>query len=134
MATARTLLSNFNNVKTLPHVEIRLSKLISDEHSTMKEFEEVIRLDPTLVLRLLRLVNSSYYGLRQKPDAHNQWRQLRRLPYDRCMAPRELRSRQYHRQLHRLPQRRGRDRQAPDTYSDYKPVRRLPQQRSVGTR
>ena len=66
MATAQALLRNFNNVKTLPHVEIRLSKLISDENSTMREFEEVIRLDPTLVLRLLRLVNSSYYGLRQK--------------------------------------------------------------------
>ena len=66
MATAQTLLRNFNNVKTLPHVEIRLSKLISDENSTMREFEEVISLDPTLVLRLLRLVNSSYYGLRQK--------------------------------------------------------------------
>jgi HD-like signal output (HDOD) protein len=66
MASAQALLRNFNNVKTLPHVEIRLSKLISDENSTMREFEEVIRLDPTLVLRLLRMVNSSYYGLRQK--------------------------------------------------------------------
>ena len=66
MASAQALLRNFNKVKTLPHVEIRLSKLISDENSTMREFEEVIRLDPTLVLRLLRLVNSSYYGLRQK--------------------------------------------------------------------
>ena len=66
MATAQALLRNFNNLQTLPHVEIRLSKLISDENSTMREFEEVIRLDPTLVLRLLRLVNSSYYGLRQK--------------------------------------------------------------------
>ena len=66
MATARALLRKFNNVTTLPHIEIRLSKLISDENSTMREFEEVIRLDPTLVLRLLRLVNSSYYGLRQK--------------------------------------------------------------------
>jgi len=66
MVTAQALIRNFNKVKTLPHVEIRLSKLISDENSTMREFEEVIRLDPTLVLRLLRLVNSSYYGLRQK--------------------------------------------------------------------
>ena len=69
MATARALLRNFNKVKTLPHVEIRLSKLISDKNSTMREFEEVIRLDPTLVLRLLRLVNSSYYGLRQKVNS-----------------------------------------------------------------
>ena len=66
MPTAQVLLKNFNDMKTLPHVEIRLSKLISDEKSTMQEFEEVIRMDPTLVLRLLSLANSSYYGLQQR--------------------------------------------------------------------
>ena len=35
MATAWALLGHFHNVATLPHVEIRLSKLISDEKSTM---------------------------------------------------------------------------------------------------
>ena len=69
MTTAHALLKRFNNSETLPHVAIRLSKLISDENSTMKEFEEIIRLDPTLVLRLLRVVNSPYYGLRQKVNS-----------------------------------------------------------------
>lgn len=69
MATARTLLNKFKNEKTLPHVAIRLSKLISDENSSMQEFQKIIKMDPTLVLRLLRLVNSSYYGLRQKVDS-----------------------------------------------------------------
>ena len=68
MPTTKTLLNKFHDIKTLPHVAIRLSKLISDEKSTMKEFEEVIKLDPTLVLRLLNLVNSPYYGLQQKVD------------------------------------------------------------------
>ncbi len=40
--------------------------MISDDKSTMEEFEEIIRLDPTLVVRLLRLVNSAYYSLRNK--------------------------------------------------------------------
>ncbi|MCP3942449.1 MAG: HDOD domain-containing protein [Desulfobacteraceae bacterium] len=66
MATAETLLKQFNNIKTLPHIAIRLSKMISDDTCTMEEFEEVIRLDPTLVVRLLRLVNSAYYSLRFK--------------------------------------------------------------------
>jgi putative nucleotidyltransferase with HDIG domain len=35
----------------------------------MQEFQEIIKMDPTLVLRLLRMVNSSYYGLRQKVDS-----------------------------------------------------------------
>ncbi len=69
MPTAAMLLRKFNSVKTLPHVAIRLSKLISDEKSTMQDFEKMIRMDPTLVLRLLRLVNSPYYGLKQKVDS-----------------------------------------------------------------
>lgn len=68
MVTAQALLDKFTSVKTLPHVAIRLSKLISDENSNMQEFEALIRLDPTLVVRLLRTVNSSYYGLRQRVD------------------------------------------------------------------
>lgn len=66
MATAQALLNKFIKIKTLPHVAIRLSKLISDENSTLKEFEGLIKMDPILVLRLIRSVNSSYYGLRQK--------------------------------------------------------------------
>ena len=35
----------------------------------MKDFEEVIKTDPTLVVRLLRLVNSPFFGLRQHVDS-----------------------------------------------------------------
>jgi len=69
MTKAHLLLKKFNNSKTLPPVAIRLSKMISDENSTIKELEEIIRLDPTLVLRLLRVVNSSYYGLRHEVES-----------------------------------------------------------------
>jgi len=65
MESAQALLKAFTAMKTLPHVEIRLSKLISDEQSSIREFEEVIRADPTLVVRILHLVNSAYFGLRQ---------------------------------------------------------------------
>ena len=68
MTKAQLLLKKFNNSKTLPHVAIHLSRLISDEKSSVKEFEEIIRIDPSLVVRLLRVVNSPYYGLRQKVD------------------------------------------------------------------
>jgi len=68
MAKEQELLHKFSNVKTLPHVAIRLTKLMSNEESAMKEFEKVIVMDPTLVLRILRLANSAYYGLRQKVE------------------------------------------------------------------
>ncbi len=66
MTIAQNILKKYKKVKTLPHVAIHLSKLISDSKTTMHDFEEVIKMDPTLVMRLLRLVNSPYYGLRQK--------------------------------------------------------------------
>jgi putative nucleotidyltransferase with HDIG domain len=69
MKTALGLLKKFNDVKTLPHVAIRLSHLIADENSPIKEFEKIIKMDPTLVVRLLRLVNSPYYGLQQKVES-----------------------------------------------------------------
>ncbi len=66
MATAQELLKKYKQMKTLPHVVIHLSDMISNPSTSIQDFEEVIKLDPTLVIRLLRLVNSPYYGLRQK--------------------------------------------------------------------
>jgi len=69
MPTARELLKKFTTAKTLPHIAIKLTKLISDENSTMQDFEKMIKMDPTLVLRILRGANSPYYGLRQKVNS-----------------------------------------------------------------
>jgi putative nucleotidyltransferase with HDIG domain len=66
MPTTRELLNKFSTDRTLPHITIQLTKLISDENSTMQDFEDMIKMDPTLVLRILRGANSPYYGLRQK--------------------------------------------------------------------
>jgi len=69
MPTAKGLLNKFSTAKTLPHITIQLTKLISDENSTMQDFEKMIKMDPTLVLRILRGANSPYYGLRQKVNS-----------------------------------------------------------------
>jgi putative nucleotidyltransferase with HDIG domain len=69
MATAEGLLKKFSTSKTLPHIAIRLTKLIADDHSTMHDFEAMIKMDPTMVLRLLRVANSPYFGLRQKVNS-----------------------------------------------------------------
>lgn len=69
MQTAGRLLKKFTTSKTLPHIAVKLTKLISDENSTMQEFEKMIKIDPTLVLRILRGANSPYYGLRQKVNS-----------------------------------------------------------------
>ncbi len=53
-------------MKTIPSVATRLVTMMEKDRGTLQEFEEVIKVDPTLVLRLLKLVNSAYFALRTK--------------------------------------------------------------------
>ena len=69
MSEAGTLLNEFKAAETLSPVAVRLTQLVSNEKSTIQEFEKVIKMDPTLVMRLLKLVNSPFFGLRQKVDS-----------------------------------------------------------------
>lgn len=62
--TAELYLKNFTGLKTIPSVAARLVSMIDDDTSSLQDFEEVIKVDPTLVLRLLKLVNSAYFSLR----------------------------------------------------------------------
>ncbi|MCK5071511.1 MAG: HDOD domain-containing protein [Desulfocapsa sp.] len=69
MSKEKKFIRKFKDIKTLPHVVTNLSRLIADDNSTMKDFEDVIKMDPILVVRLLRLVNSPFYGLVQRVDS-----------------------------------------------------------------
>jgi putative nucleotidyltransferase with HDIG domain len=66
MITPKNMVNRFLQVKTLPHVAFKLTRMISEDKDTMQEFESVIKLDPTLVLKTLKLVNSPIYALRKK--------------------------------------------------------------------
>ena len=69
MPDAQALLDKFKDAKTLPHVAIKVTQLVNDPNSTMQDFEETISLDPILVTKLLRQVNSPYFGLSNKVDS-----------------------------------------------------------------
>jgi HD-like signal output (HDOD) protein len=69
MPTPALLIKKYKRGNTLPHIVTKLAQLINDENSTLSDFEQLISLDPTLVGRLLTLVNSSYYGLVHKVDS-----------------------------------------------------------------
>lgn len=69
VSTAKKFISTFTDIHPLPHVVSTVTGLINDPDSTMKDFEEIIKMDPVLVSRLLRLVNSPYYGLAQTVDS-----------------------------------------------------------------
>lgn len=69
MSKAKEFLDAFADVHPLPHVVTTITDLINDSESTMKDFEDVIKMDPVMVTRLLTLVNSPYYGLAQTVDS-----------------------------------------------------------------
>lgn len=69
MPTAEEFVEKFSEVNTFPHVVAQLTNLINDADSTMKQFEDVIQMDPVLVVRVLKLVNSSAFSLMQKVDS-----------------------------------------------------------------
>ena len=63
MSTAQQFLDQFADIHPLPSVVVTVNKLINDSESTMKDFEDVIKVDPVLVARLLRLFNRPFLGL-----------------------------------------------------------------------
>lgn len=69
MPSAQDLVDKFTDIKTLPHVAIRVTQMAGSDTATMQDFEQVIKLDPVLVIRLLRLVNSPYFGLSSQVES-----------------------------------------------------------------
>ena len=53
------------NIGTLPSVAIELMKLVNDPDSSVEDVLQVIESDPALGSRLLKVVNSSFYGMPQ---------------------------------------------------------------------
>ena len=51
------------SLPTLPIVALRLGELIHARRSSVQQVAEVLRADPSLSAKLLRLVNSAYFGI-----------------------------------------------------------------------
>lgn len=50
-------------VGSAPHVYVKLKKTLDDPRSSFKEFSSIIGHDPSLSARLLKIVNSAFYGM-----------------------------------------------------------------------
>ncbi len=66
--TATALANTTSNLVSLPEVYFRANELLADPHSSAADLGEVIRHDPGLAARLLKIVNSSFYGFPAKVD------------------------------------------------------------------
>lgn len=56
-------LREISHIATLPQVTLKIIELVEDPSSTAQDLHEVISNDPALCSRILKVVNSSFYGL-----------------------------------------------------------------------
>lgn len=68
MHTAQTLVKESVELISLPDVYVRLRTVISSPNSSMSDVAQVIVHDPAITARLLKLVNSPFFGLVAKVD------------------------------------------------------------------
>jgi len=56
-------ISGVGEIATLPEVTIKIIQIVEDPKSTARDLHDVIKNDPALSSRLLKVVNSAFYGL-----------------------------------------------------------------------
>ena len=63
MHTLDTLLEQAGELPSLPEVYIRVTELLETETSSALQIGAAVQTDPALTARILKLINSAYYGL-----------------------------------------------------------------------
>lgn len=56
-------IADLGEIATLPEVTVKIIQIVENPKSTARDLHEVIRNDPALSSRLLKVVNSAFYGL-----------------------------------------------------------------------
>ena len=60
---AEEIASQTVEIATLPQVTIKIIEIVQDPRSTAHDLHQIVRNDPALSARVLRVVNSAFYGL-----------------------------------------------------------------------
>ena len=68
MPSANELVQTCTSVFTLPEMYSRVRDVVDDANATMEDLANVLKLDPPLSVRLLRIANSSQYGAPKQID------------------------------------------------------------------
>ncbi len=56
-------IADLGEIATLPEVTVRIIQIVENPKSTARDLHDVIKNDPALSTRLLKVVNSAFYGL-----------------------------------------------------------------------
>jgi putative nucleotidyltransferase with HDIG domain len=59
-------LDKIENLPTLPSIALEVNKLLQDYDTSIKKLSNVIENDQAIAVKILRLVNSAFFGLRSK--------------------------------------------------------------------
>jgi len=62
-------LKKVTDLISLPEIYLKVRRLIDDKNSDISDFAEVISVDPNLSARVLRVVNSAYFGFQEPVDS-----------------------------------------------------------------
>ena len=68
-AFIKTAVANIQELPTLNEIASELLRLLGDPASSIKDLDKVMRRDPSLAAMILKIVNSSYYGVRHRVSA-----------------------------------------------------------------
>ena len=66
--TPRQLIREAGDLVSLPEVCVRINQLVDDPTSSAQEIGQVISQDTALTARLLKIVNSAFYGFPGRID------------------------------------------------------------------
>ena len=62
-AVVSKALSIMGDIATLPEVTVKIIETVEDPRSTARDLHEIIKCDPALSAKVLKVVNSAFYGL-----------------------------------------------------------------------
>ena len=71
-ANFRDIIDRINTVPSLPEVVTQVCQLVNDPDSDARDVEAIVVKDPAMAAKMLRMVNSVYYGLPQPVQSLGQ--------------------------------------------------------------
>jgi len=63
MRTLESLLQQSTTLPALPEIYTRVSQLIESEHASSQDIGDALQADPSLTAKILKLINSAYFGM-----------------------------------------------------------------------
>ena len=62
MEELNSLIERYGNIPAMPNIVVKALAIIKDDNSGVKELSNIVSYDQALATKVLKLVNSAYYG------------------------------------------------------------------------